>query len=80
MVVILVLFTLVFFLVVDHLKTWNDNRIRTPRGTMYTSPGFEMLGALAQDGGSTMKSEDAETEEVLAKLKRTKTAKVSKPS
>ena len=51
MVVILVLFTLVFFLGVDHLKTWNDNRVRAPRGTMYTSPGFEALGALAQDGG-----------------------------
>jgi hypothetical protein len=51
MVVILVLFTLVFFLGVDHLKTWNDNRVRTPRGTMITTHGFEMLGALSQDGG-----------------------------
>ena len=63
MVVILVLFTLVFFLGVDHLKTWNDNRVRTPRGTMYTtgttitSFGFESLGCLSQDGGVPYKEQ-----------------------
>ena len=55
MTVILVLFTFVFFLSIDAIKTWNDNRVRAPRGTMITSPGFEMLGALAQDGGEKVK-------------------------
>ena len=57
MVVILVLGTFIFFLGVDHLKTWNDKRIRAPRGTMITTAGFEMLGALAQDGGVPYKEQ-----------------------
>ena len=77
MTVILVLFTFIFFLLLDHFKTAYDARVHAPRGTAYTTPGFEMLGALAQDGGTLM-SEDAETDEVLAKLKRTKAA--SKPA
>jgi hypothetical protein len=52
MVVLLVLFTIILFLSIDAIKTWDAKRIRAPRGTMYTSPGFEMLGALAQDGGN----------------------------
>ncbi len=51
MVVILVLGTFVIFLTLDQLITWNDKRVRETRGTMITTPGFEMLGALAQDGG-----------------------------
>jgi hypothetical protein len=43
------------FLLLDGVKTWHDNRSRVmivkPRGTMFTTPGFEMLGELAQDGG-----------------------------
>ena len=48
MVVLLVLFTIILFLGIDYFKT---RHVFEPRGTMYTSPGFEMLGALAQDGG-----------------------------
>lgn len=76
MTVILVLFTFIFFLTLDFLKTRHDSRVRVMRGTMFTTPGFEALGALAQDGG-TLKSEDAETDEVLAKLKRSKSARVA---
>ncbi len=47
MVVLLVIGTFVFFLTVDALKSMET----VPKGTMYTTPGFEMLGALAQDGG-----------------------------
>lgn len=52
MVVLLVLFTITVFLSIDSFRNWNKNRIRVPRGTMYTTPGFEALGCLAQDGGS----------------------------
>ena len=55
MTVILVLFTFIFFLVVDALKTRYENRVRVARGTRITTPGFEMLGALAQDGGEPVK-------------------------
>ena len=50
MVVLLVLFTSTVFLSIDSFRNWNKNRIRVPRGTMYTTPGFEVLGCLAQDG------------------------------
>ena len=49
MVVILMLLTLAGFLGVDWVKTRYETK--PDRGTMYTTPGFEMLGALAQDGG-----------------------------
>jgi hypothetical protein len=49
MTVILVLFTLCLFLGIDALKT--HYQVLVPRGTMFTTPGFEMLGAMAQDGG-----------------------------
>jgi hypothetical protein len=48
MVVLLVLGTIIFFLIVDAIRSME---IRVPRGTMYTTPGFEALGCLAQDGG-----------------------------
>ena len=49
MTVLLVLATICFFLTIDAVRS----TVRVPRnlGTMYTTPGFEMLGALAQDGG-----------------------------
>jgi len=50
MTVILVLFTLCLFLGIDALKT--HYQVRVPHGMMFTTPGFEMLGALAQDGGT----------------------------
>ena len=49
MTVLLVLFTLCLFLGIDAAKTHYQARV--PHGTMFTTPGFEMLGALAQDGG-----------------------------
>ena len=57
MTVILVLLTIGLFLGIDSVRTWNANRIRAPRGTMYTTPGFEMLGALAQDGGEKIEND-----------------------
>ena len=50
MTVLLVLFTLCLFLGIDALKT--HYQVRVPHGMMFTTPGFEMLGALAQDGGT----------------------------
>jgi hypothetical protein len=70
MTVILVLLFFVAFLLADYLMKPAPAQTYVMRGTTITSPGFEMLGALAQDGG-TLKSEDAETDEVLAKLRRT---------
>ena len=72
MTVILVLLFCVAFLIADTMKTRLE--ARHLRGTTYTTPGFEMLGALAQDGGSTIESEAAETEAVMAKMKRTNVA------
>jgi hypothetical protein len=50
MTVLLVLFTICFFLAVDAIRSMD---IRVPRnlGTMHTTFGFEGLGCLAQDGG-----------------------------
>jgi len=45
------------FLGIDFLKMrWEHSKLdkvyrSKPRGTMFTTPGFEALGALAQDGG-----------------------------
>jgi hypothetical protein len=50
MTVLLVLFTLCLFLGIDALKT--HYQVHVQCGTMFTTPGFEMLGALAQDGGT----------------------------
>lgn len=61
MTVLLVLFTFGFFLTVDAVKPrvqhWlRDREYRSAhRGTMITTPGFEALGALAQDGPSPEK-------------------------
>lgn len=48
-----VLFVILLFSIclgIDYFRT------RTPieRGTMYTTPGYEFLGALAQDGGDKL--------------------------
>jgi hypothetical protein len=48
MVVLLVLLTFASALGIDYIKT---RHVFEPRGTMYTTLGFECLGALAQDGG-----------------------------
>jgi hypothetical protein len=69
MTVILVLLFFVVFLAADHFMKAAPKQTYVPRGTTFTTPGFEMLGALAQDGG-TLKSEDAETDAVLSKMRR----------
>ena len=51
MTVLLVLFTICFFLAVDAIRSMD---IRVPSGTTYTTFGFEGLGCLAQDGGSLL--------------------------
>ena len=54
--VLLVLLFFTLFLTIDFVKTAYGHRKldalyrSTSHGTMITSPGFEMLGALAQDG------------------------------
>ena len=47
-----VLFTLLLFALFLGIE-WFGNRPRVvvPRGTVFTTPGYEWLGALAQDGG-----------------------------
>jgi len=62
MTVLLILFTFVLFLLIDHFKTtyeiWRQALYRQQsRRGMFTTPGFEMLGALAQDGGEPVKPE-----------------------
>ena len=54
MVVLLVLGTFGSFLVIDWFKS---HPVRLPSGTMHTTAGFEMLGALAQDGGQTIEEQ-----------------------
>jgi hypothetical protein len=56
MTVLLVLFTCVLFLSIDYFKT-EHAKAHEVRGTMYTTPGFEMLGALAQDGGEEIEND-----------------------
>jgi hypothetical protein len=55
MTVLLVLFFCIFFLTIDYFKA---HPVRLPSGTMYTTPGFEMLGSLAQDGGKMVTTQD----------------------
>ena len=56
MTVILVLLFAIVFLTVDHFKIAHDRKVVAMRyrKTVFTTPGFEMLGALAQDGGETV--------------------------
>ena len=63
MTVLLVLFVFILFLTIDWLKTRHELGKKTFvfSGTMITSPGFEMLGALAQDGGERIEKTADET-------------------
>ncbi len=54
MTILLVLAFFIFFLAVDWFKT---HPIHLPSGTIFTTPGFEALGALAQDGGEKVKKD-----------------------
>ena len=50
-----IIFMLLLFAVVigfDYFESSWHPAPRIPVGTMYTTPGFEMLGTLAQDGGT----------------------------
>jgi len=83
MTVILVLFTFIAFLLLDHLKTAYDRKRSTVRPQMYvrpvyTTPGFEMLGALAQDGGEIYKKELAKI--VAEEAKKPKAKTVAQPT
>jgi hypothetical protein len=55
MTVLLVIGTFVTFLVIDYFKS--RDRVYVPRGTCYTTRGFEMLGALSQDGGEVIEND-----------------------
>jgi hypothetical protein len=59
MVVLLVVGTFVVFLTIDTIRSME---IRVPRGTSYTTPGFEGLGCLAQDGGIPVEKAESDYE------------------
>jgi hypothetical protein len=61
MTVILVLIFLVWFLAIDNLiiKPMFFTK-KKESGTYITTPGFEMLGALAQDGGELVNKKQGE--------------------
>ena len=77
MTVILVLFTFIMFLLLDAVKTWHDKRLLVykpqRRSTIFTTPGFEMLGALAQDGGKIYEKHLADLKAAEAKKAEIKT-------
>lgn len=50
MTVILVLLMFALFIGIDFYRAHKAHAL--PKGTMITTSGFEMLGALAQDGGT----------------------------
>lgn len=52
MTVLLMLLLFGVCITIDYVRVV---RRRAPKGTMYTTPGYEMLGALAQDGGKRVK-------------------------
>ena len=56
MTVLFVLFTFGSFLTIDYIRKVKAQRALC--GTQYTTPGFELLGALAQDGGEPVKAEE----------------------
>jgi hypothetical protein len=56
MTVLFMLLTFGFFLTIDYIRKVKAQRALC--GTQYTTPGFEMLGALAQDGGELVKLDE----------------------
>ena len=64
MTVLLVLLMFAIFLTIDFVKeAYAHRKLDTlyrseERGTMITTPGFELLGALAQDGPAVEKTEE----------------------
>jgi hypothetical protein len=60
MTVLLVLLIFALFIGIDYLKSRVESRvsrIEMPLGTCYTTPGFEMLGCLSQDGGDRIEND-----------------------
>ena len=59
MTVLFVLFMFGLFLGIDYVRSL---KITLPtRGTTYTTPGYEFLGALAQDGGESVDKKKTES-------------------
>ena len=54
MAVLLMLLLFAVAIVIDYCVKANE-KLNVPQGTQYTTPGYEMLGALAQDGGKCIK-------------------------
>lgn len=52
MTVILVLLMFSLFIGIDFYRAHKAHAL--PKGTMITTPGYEMLGAMAQDGGALL--------------------------
>ena len=55
MTILLMLSMFSIFLVIDWFRT--RDRVSVWKGTQYTTPGFESLGAFAQDGGTLIEKE-----------------------
>ena len=55
MTVLLVLFMFAVFISIDYVRTYKAHALPVVKGTTIMTPGFEMLGALAQDGGEKIK-------------------------
>lgn len=53
MTVLLVLLMFAVFIGIDYWRTYAAHAL--PKGTSITTPGYEMLGAMAQDGGEKIK-------------------------
>jgi hypothetical protein len=56
MTVLLMLLFFAFFLGLDYYRKTRRVRVMKP-GTEYTTPGYEFMGALAQDGGEPAEKE-----------------------
>ena len=56
MTVLLVLLMFAVFIGIDYWRTYAAHALPKVQGTMITTSGYEMLGALAQDGGEKIKN------------------------
>jgi hypothetical protein len=57
MTVLLMLLFFAFFLGLDYYRKTRRVRVMKP-GTVYTTPGYEYLGAFAQDGGEPVEKHE----------------------
>ena len=60
MTVLLLLLFFSIFLLIDYFKTSPGKKYVMNPGTQYTTPGFEYLGAFAQDGGKPVEKDHAD--------------------